>query len=182
VVPKVSGTYSVDLKMFLNLQMYHSHPTSALPALISFGSSIPLYCDIILKQGSTILNTSTYNLGNLPSTLFGTLDRTNFYLSYIETLTESVNTSEELFVNLRFYTSSSFNYIIGGVGATSTNYDVYTLSSSASTQSYFGNYNGQDSVISTNNFKLKATTFFKTTDFDSTSYNRGFITFMYKPD
>lgn len=184
IIPKNTDTYSIDIKLFLNLQMYHSYPTSAAPANKTPGTAQALFCDVILKQGSTTLNTSTYNLGNLPSTLQGTSNRTNFYLSCVETLTESVNATEQLYFNLRFYTTSNFIYTmdaIYGGAAIATNYDVYTLSTSASTQSYFGNYNGQDSSISTGSFKLKSNSFFQTTNFDSTSYNRGFITFMYKP-
>lgn len=184
VIPTSTSSYKIDFNIFLNLQMYHSYPTSAAPANKNPATAQALFCDVIVKQGSTTLNTSTYNLGNLPSVLQGTSNRTNFYLSSVESVTASLNNTQQLYVNIRFYTTSSYVYIMDaayGGAAIATNYNVITLSTSGGTQSYFENYIGQNSIISDSNFNLRATSFFKSTNFDSTSYNRGWISFFYEP-
>jgi hypothetical protein len=197
-IPNSNGLYTLNINSSFDYGVISYYPAST-PSMGYFGIANPdmpdleLFCDIIIYQNTTVLDVKTVSVGYLPLTINNstyTSTFTSLIFDYSDQITLTLNNTEQLYIKYRFYNTGLFRYsrqIVMPGGGISTvypstvTYRVKTKESTIDLNNCFFSLNN-DSLSSSTVSNLQSTSFFQNTNFDSTSYNRGYVTFLYKPD
>lgn len=197
-IPNSNGLYTLNINSSFDYGVISYYPSSTPPMgyfeiLNPDMPSLELFCDIIIYQGSTVLDVKTVSVGYLPLTINNstyTSTFTSLIFDYSDQITLTLNNTEQLYIKYRFYNTALFRYarqIVMPGGGISTvypltvTYQVKTKESTIDLNNCFFSLNN-DSLSSPTVSNLQSTSFFQNINFDSTSYNRGYVTFLYKPD
>lgn len=189
-IPNTNGLYTININSSLDYGVIASALFNGFNSTFEIYnpimSELELFCDVIIYQGATILDTKTVSVGYLPliinnSTILNVYSSLNF--DYSDQVTLTLNNTDQLYIRYRFYNTGLFRYakyspIIPTFPANVT-YQIKTNEFTADLTQCFFSLN-DDSIAPSTVTSLQSTTFFQNTNFDATSYNRGWVSFKYK--